>query len=98
MPVPMRGIADFRTRATASPILNRLPLDSANGFTSAKSQVIGSACRRNVLTTSSFFGELLQVQRDEFDSASFSTTNAKYTTTASAYAAAPAPPDSRLVR
>src|SRR5262245_59364705 len=80
------------TRTTASAVFATLPLDSAKGFASAKSQAIESAWRRNVLTTSSFLGTPLQVQRVEWDSVSFSTTNERQTLRHSEYAVAPAPP------
>lgn len=85
------GRAINRTFVIASTVFEKLPLDSANGLASAKSHVIGRACLLKVLTTNSFFGELLHVQSVECDSANFSTTKERYTPIASEYAFAPLP-------
>src|SRR5271166_5668760 len=65
-------------------IMETEPLEGPKGLDSAKSHVIGRACLRKVLTTSSFFGDELQVQMVEEVSASLSTANAKYVATESA--------------
>ncbi|MCY1526296.1 hypothetical protein D9M68_613050 [compost metagenome] len=72
---------------------SKFPLESDNGLLSAKSQVIGNACRPKVFLACS--RRLAHAHNDELRSATLSIANAKYTPNASAYAVAPAPSFSR---
>src|SRR5260370_39040778 len=78
------------TSATQSTAPWKLPVESLNGFASAKSQTIGIAWRAKVLRVLSLVTSHEQIV--EFLSANLSTANARYVATASAYAFAPVPP------
>src|ERR1700733_2432366 len=67
----------------------KLPVPSSSVLSSAKSQVIGIACRANVGRVES--RSVNQVQIDEPRSVNLLKAKAKYVATASAYAVAPVP-------
>src|SRR5689334_582035 len=72
--------------ATQSTLSRHVPLDRANGLASARSHVIGIACRANTPRTCSFDGLASQEQLDDCRSAPRLVARPKYVTTASAYA------------
>src|SRR6266704_6280279 len=77
------------TLATHSTLGVQVPDDMQNGFPSAKSQLIGIACRAIVFRNWSFDGLESHVQIVEWRSTTLSTANAKYVATAFAYTILP---------
>src|SRR5947207_6040180 len=79
------------TIETHSTLFIQFPEDALKGLPSAKSQIIGMACRAKVFRRASIFGLESQEQIVELRSTLLSTASARYVATASAYAFAAAP-------